>query len=530
MAGAVVIRRLRLAGLAPRDHPAPRDLEARLIEAARTWLAPAFLRRLQARSDGSVVRVRRLAVDVTLDAAFDQEAFADLLAGAIGAALERAATDATADGDTVVVFASRAAYLVALLEALAAGSATQQWRLRDAAEGLRFLPPPAAIRTALLAEPADGEAALLSLSPGRLASLLNALGARESERVLDAFAASSSAAIGPEAAVAAIVAAADSGGSAAPEPLALYLRARAAGPASGPLLAAVARLWVSLAGAVDRPYETSARAWLDWLDGEPADRSGARPDWTGLNVPEAARLALAASLAGRRASRAPGPRRGDAGQLRGSPTLTRFAGLLLLVPGLEIDAIAERVAKWPDAPPADTAALIAYAALGLCAGRQRLAAWLNESLWRELFGLDHRASAADLAERLGAIGEPQWRTLAPLGLRLDSPRNARFLLAPRALIGASDGASAQASVRGLAALAHALASRFGCRLNGLREPSAPFLWENLLGAGGVLEPVEGGWQARLSRPPLDILLSLSRLAEGTVRMPGGDVEITRAAA
>jgi hypothetical protein len=524
MAGAVVIRRLLLVGLAPRDHPAPRDLEARLTEAARTWLAPALLRRLQARSDGSVVRVRRLAMDVTLDSAFDHEAFADLLAGAIDGALECAARDATADGDTVVVFASRAAYVAALVEALAAGSAAEQWRLRDAAEGLRFLPPSAAIRTALLAEPADGEAALMSLSPWRLASLLNALGARESERVLDGFAAASSTAVGPEAAVAA----ADSGGSAASDPLALYLRARAAGPAGGPLLAAVARLWVSLAGAVDRPYETGARAWLDWLDGELTDRSGARPDPTGLNVPEATRLALAASLAGRRASGAPSPRRRDAAHLRGSPTLTRFSGLLLLVPGLQIDAIAECVAKWPDAPPADTAALIAYAALGLCAGRPRLAAWLNDSVWRELFGLDQRASAAELAERLGAIGEPQWLTLAPIGLPLESTRNARFLLAPRALVGTA-GARAPASVRGLAALAHALASRFGRRLNGLREPSAPFLWENLLGAGGVLEPIEGGWQARLNRPPLDILLSLSRLAEGTVRMPGGDVKITRVA-
>jgi hypothetical protein len=530
MAGAVAIRRLRLAGLAPRDHPAPRDLEARLAESARTWLAPALAQRLDHRSDGAVVRVRRLAVDVTLDTGFDHEAFADLLAGAIAAGVERATKDSTADEDTVVVFASRADYIAALLEALAAGRATQRWHLREAAEGLRFLASSAAMRTALLAEPADGEAALLSLSPGRLASLLSALGTRESERVLDAFAAASSAAVGPEAAVAAVVAAAEGDGSAASEPLALYLRARAAGAVGGSILAAVARLWVNLAGAVDRPYETSARAWLDWLAGEPADQSGSHPDPIGLIVSEAARLALAASLARRRANRTPGPRYGDTGQPRGSPTFTRFAGLLLLVPGLEIDAIAQRVAEWPDAPQADTAALIAYASVGLCAGRRRLAAWLQESLWRELFGLDHRPTAAELAERLAAISEAQWRTLAPLGLRLESPRNARFLLAPRALVRASTGAPAAASVRGLAALAHALAFRFGRRLNGLREPSAPFLWENLLGAGGVLEPVEGGWQARLSRPPLDVLLSLSRLAEGSLRLPGGDVRISRVAA
>jgi hypothetical protein len=141
-----------------------------------------------------------------------------------------------------------------------------------------------------------------------------------------------------------------------------------------------------------------------------------------------------------------------------------------------------------------------------------------------LFGLDDRLDGAAIAERLGAIAEPEWRTLAPLGLALDSGRNARFLLAPRMLVGAGSAAS-----HGLAALAYAVVDRFRRRLNGLRAPSAPFLWENLLGAGGVLTPVEGGWQARLYRPPLDVLLSLSRLAEDAVWLPGGEVRVTRAA-
>jgi hypothetical protein len=555
MPARVAVRRLQIRGLAPRDHPAPGELEQRLISAARSFLPEALEHAVRGWSDRGVLRIRRLAVDITLDVAFDPEAFADLLAGAIAAALERTteAERSPVDSDTVVVFASRAAYIAALCEALAAGRATQCWWLREAAEGLCFLSPAAAIRTALLAEPADGQAAILSLSPPRLASLLSALGAREGARVLDAFAfaaaAASSAAIGVEAAVAAIVAAAETAGAAAPEPLALYLRARAARATGGPTLAAVARLWVRLAAAVDRPYETDARAWLDWLAGDLAGPSGRPPDLAkgapltppeascvmpreadGLIVPEPARLALAASLARRRAGGIPAASPGGAVPLRRSPVLSRFAGLLLLVPGLDVDAIAARVADWPGAPPADTAALIAYASVGLCAGRQRFAAWLQESVWRELFGLSDRSTAAALAERLGGIGEPQWRTLAPLGLALDSPRNARFLLAPRILLGVPPGAWAPASVRVLAALAHALAARFGRRLNGLRAPSAPFLWENLLGAGGVLEPVEGGWQARLSRPPLDVLLSLSRLAEGSVRLPGGDVRVTRVAA
>jgi hypothetical protein len=37
----------------------------------------------------------------------------------------------------------------------------------------------------------------------------------------------------------------------------------------------------------------------------------------------------------------------------------------------------------------------------------------------------------------------------------------------------------------------------------------------------VLEHRPGGWHARLGRPPLDVLLSLSRIAEGSVTTPSG---------
>jgi len=527
MAGTLAIRRLRLVGLTPRDHPARRDLAARLADAARAQLARAITRKLQRRSDGEVLRIRQLTVDVTLGATFGAEAFAEVLAGAITAEVARAARGESrrAESETAVRFDSRAAYLAALLEALAVGQAGERWWLREAAEGLRFLSPAAAIRTALIADSVDGQAALMSLSPPRRSRILATLSPSESERVLDAFAAASSAtggasSAGAEAAIGAIVAAAEALDAAAPTPLALYLRASSAGSAGGPSLAAVARLWVRLAAALDRPYAGDSRAWQDWLAGAAAPTP---PEAAALFIPEPARTALAASVARRRARGTPAAP-GRALAERGAPTLSRFAGLLLLVPGLDIDAFSERVADWPREHPADTAALIAYACMGLCAGRQRFAAWLHEAIWRELFGLDDRLNSAVIAERLSAIAEPEWETLAPLGLALDSTRNARFLFAPRMLIGGRCAAS-----RGLAALAYAVADRFRRRLNGLREPSAPFLWENLLGAGGVLTPIEGGWQARLNRPPLDVLLSLSRLAEGAVRLPGGEVRVTRAA-
>jgi len=40
MAATLAIRRLRLAAIAPHDHPSPRTLESRLAEAARAWVKP----------------------------------------------------------------------------------------------------------------------------------------------------------------------------------------------------------------------------------------------------------------------------------------------------------------------------------------------------------------------------------------------------------------------------------------------------------------------------------------------------------
>ncbi len=80
----------------------------------------------------------------------------------------------------------------------------------------------------------------------------------------------------------------------------------------------------------------------------------------------------------------------------------------------------------------------------------------------------------------------------------------------------------------LARLARAASAAFARRLIGFGAASAPFLWDNLLGSGAVFERVDGGWKARLARPPLDILLSLSGIAEGTVQAPAARLHLSRA--
>ena len=562
MGSRLAIRRLRLAVLAPHDHPAPRALESRLADAARTGLAPALETGL-APLGGGIMRVRRLAVDITLDATGDDAGFVALLAGAIGAAVRRvtgAAGDAVADADEVVVFPDEAGCVAALVEALASGRSGGCWWQRDA-DGLRVLPPAMAVRTALLADPAVGEAALLRLPPVRLASVLAVLGGREADRVMAGFAAAAAVALSAEAAAAVVAefvaAGLAAGVPAAVLPLALYLRAVAVAGGGGPALVRAVRLAAALAdaaalleagpllavGSVSEAARASAASAVPGsaalaeaagmreairaamgLGGEAARRALAER----LGVPEAL-LSIVAETGALpdAARRALAERRTErvAGGFGDGPQASRFAGLLLLVPGLEFDGIAAQVAAWAKAD-ADTAALIGFAALGLCAGRRNFAAWLHEPAWRALFGLDPAIAAVTLVERLGAIPQSVWDNLAAFGSPPATQREARFLLPRRPVSGGWD----RPVGRGLAGLANGIAARFAARLIGLRTASAPFLWDNLLGAGGVFERGAEGWEARLNRPKLDVLVSLSRLAEASVRLPCAIVRLSRAAA
>jgi hypothetical protein len=494
MAARVAIRRLELRGLAPRDHPAPGELQQRLVDAAQKFLPEAIEQAVRQWSGEAVLRIRRLEVDITLDAAFEPQAFAAFLARAIVRELRRAEQTGSAHGgsDGVICYASRAIYLAALLEALAEGCAADRWWLRDA-EGLRFLSRSQAIRTAVLAEPRVGLEALASLPPLRRMSVLHALTPGEADRILDELARADLGSASLEECAEAVAAAAaelPEGASA----LAVFIATFARKPAlASESLAAATRLWA----AIDHVPRDGA-----------ADRAIAHPS---QDRDAATRVAPDADAQGILAAAA---RRHWPSRSEPSYRFTQFGGLLLLLPDLEFSDIARIVATWPDLPP-ETAALIGHAALGLCAGRQRFAEYLGDGLWRELFGLDARAPTSAMSAHLDAIPAERWATLESLLEPLSRRGDARFLLAPRSLLGS------RAAARALAGLARAASRRFALRLPGFRDASAPFLWTNLLATTAALEHRTGGWSARLSRPPLDVLLSLARIAEGSVHAPSG---------
>ncbi|HEV2268656.1 MAG TPA: hypothetical protein VGR92_04285 [Steroidobacteraceae bacterium] len=459
----------------------------------------------------AVVRIRRLEVDLAVDGAFDEERFALQLARSIVARVRvaEAASAAHSAEANYVRFPSLSAHLAALLEAVAEGRANDCWWLREAAEGLRPLSTAAALRTAVLADPVEGQAALVSLTPRRLARLVHGLTLAEADRILDGLVAlvtDASADKGEHVQMIerAAIELSSVGGLTA---LSLYVRATALQSAlAGPALASVARDYLQPAAAAQDSSFAIAR-----MGAAPAPEANSTHP---MGAEPAARAGGASNTLVRSSS---------------ALTFTRFGGLLLLVPALPFMEVTAAVNTWPEAAP-DTAALVAHAVLGVCASRTRLRDFLLEPLWRELFGLDARATMGGLVDRLRAITCDEWATLAPLGQRFTRSRDARFLLPRHALFAGHDRMAARLACRTLASLALGTYMRLARRLNGLRDPSAPFLFENLLNAGAVLEPVAGGWAARLSRPPLDVLLSLSRLAECEVLLPGGTVQLKRVAA
>lgn len=509
--GRFRIGRLRISAGAARDHPAPDALRGRLVDAAHRCLPATLARVLGHERDQAVVRIRRLEVDLSIDGAFDEERFALQLARSIVARVRvvEASSGSLSAEANCVCFPTRSAYLAALLEALAEGRAHDCWWLREAAEGLRPLSTAAALRTAVLADPVEGQAALVSLTPRRLARVARGLTLVEADRILDAVAAlaTDSGADPVEHARMIERAAVELSSVGGLTALSLYVRATALQSAlAGPALASAARGYLQPAAAAQ--------------DGSAA-------------IARIAAAPAAEANSAHATGREPVARAGGAGNtfVRSSSalTFTRFGGLLLLVPTLPFIEVTAAVDTWREAAP-DTAALVAYASLGVCAGRTRLRDFLLEPLWRDLFGLDARATMGVLVERLRAITSDEWATLVPLGQRFTRWRDARFLLPRHSLFAGHDRMVARLACRTLASLALGTYICLARRLNGLRDPSAPFLFENLLNAGAVLEPVAGGWAARLSRPPLDVLLSLSRLAECELLLPGGTVRLKRVAA
>lgn len=173
--------------MVPRDHPSPQHVRSEMDDVVRKYVPEAFGRSLNAvldPSDPSVWVINQTQLDLVLDL---HAAPPDELAGFLAARMAQSIAKIIAkgeDGISVLRFPNRAAYLVQFLFDLACDRAWTKWYFTEF-ESLRSLPRAAAIREALLREPARAETALLDLAASnRLRSVVSALSGRDQQLVV----------------------------------------------------------------------------------------------------------------------------------------------------------------------------------------------------------------------------------------------------------------------------------------------------------------------------------------------------------
>jgi hypothetical protein len=186
--GTLAIQRLNCAYLAPVDQPDPERLRRRIDDVVRSRLAPLFARALAQTLDAgdeSVWLIRRLEVDLAVDmGALDDHALARAWTQQIAVRLARVITSG-GDGEDILHFPNRAAYLAQFGRDLARGSAWSKWYYAEF-DTLRLLPEGTAFVEALLRRPEVGAQALRALAQGSdFERVLGMLSARQAERLLD---------------------------------------------------------------------------------------------------------------------------------------------------------------------------------------------------------------------------------------------------------------------------------------------------------------------------------------------------------
>ena len=183
------VQRLRAEYLVSSEHPSPERVKARLDETAVKNLAEALsfaISRWFSNADSSIWLVRRLDLELDVNAAWNQEQLAQCWAAQIVRTLGMT-LQGSGDGQDVLRFDNSAAYLARFLIDLAEGCAWSKWYYQPF-DGLRLLPASAALRTAIGNESAIGYVALLQLPSNALEKVLRVLTAQDARRVLESIA------------------------------------------------------------------------------------------------------------------------------------------------------------------------------------------------------------------------------------------------------------------------------------------------------------------------------------------------------
>ena len=496
MAGSIVIDRFHITGIAPGGHPDPGRLRSALDRIDRRKLVQGIgsaIGELGA-DDRRFIVLKRLDLATTESAIDDADALARKLGDGVRVALGRLSSIGA--GETVVAFPSRAARIGAFAVAVSRGDAWGKWWFSDL-DHLKVLPTSAAIRAALARDPVVGLEALGGLSDADRAKVIGSLSNTDVGDLLDDLEAALDEA-GFEECWLEVFALPQPAGEWTAEKMMLHDLARIAKHAL-PSRAEFAAIRV-------RAQIVHARDPLACSD---AIRTGS----VKMLAAAAPRLrpALLAAVASLKAS----TRKAIAAELQRAlkqpvaASFTRFGGVLLLWPHLPSPGT-----ELPSAGRSCAVGLLGLTAIASLFGTNA-AEVLDDPLLRDIAGIDPRATLDDMAE---------WLSRVPLRLFPSSKRDLQDCTLPAAFARFPKH-NRLAKELGLSAL-----DDFARRLPGLASASLPFLRTNLLQVGARVLASEDGVHAMLDRPPLDVLLSITGLADRTVSLADGRLLILERAA
>ena len=150
----------------PADHPAPEQLRHRLDDVVSGEVLDACRRRLAIlldNSDTSVWLIREIRLELAFDAGFVSDGHKAHRWGELLAHEIRRVIDSGADGDSLLCFSDRAAYIAQWARDMSSGGAWNKWYYRDF-KSLRSLPTGAAIVQGIIREPEEAQKIVMLLA------------------------------------------------------------------------------------------------------------------------------------------------------------------------------------------------------------------------------------------------------------------------------------------------------------------------------------------------------------------------------
>jgi hypothetical protein len=174
--------------LVPARHPAPLRVRDRLDGVIERELPQTVARAFDSwfsDNDPSIWIVQQLNIDVALNIGGEPAQISRQFAAQLACHLSKALQEG--DHNNVRHFRSRAEYLASFLADLASGCAWSQWYY-ESFSGLKPLPVPVALRTAICNDVVTGKSALALLPPVELQQVLHQLSSQDARRILEQFA------------------------------------------------------------------------------------------------------------------------------------------------------------------------------------------------------------------------------------------------------------------------------------------------------------------------------------------------------